>query len=562
MKTTYNYIFYIFFVILSSGVFSQAIPEHISNRALYDFIDELANDHIIEIKSVAKPYSRSFIAEKLREASESKEKLTSRQQRQLEMYINDFAIELDIVKKSDVTIYKKDSTILWSLFTPTLDYRDSLFRFSLRPIYGIQYYTNENGQIRHTWGGAEVNAYIGNHVSVYVSLRDNQQKGERLATPLYFTQALGGAYKGVTGGGTGGEFSEMRGGISAAWSWGALYFEKNHLMWGDNYHGANIFSGRTPSMPMIRLHLHPAKWLDFQYYHAWLNSMVIDSTRSYLPYDGAPYKKVYYDKYIAANIYTLRLIPRLDISVGNSVIYSDMDVYPGYLNPFFFYKSVVHTQTQGQSHNHNSAMFVNLSSRQIKHLHLYGTWFVDEFSKTRVGDDERTNFTSTKAGARLSNWPLKNVAITGEYTFTYPMTYQHRTPTTTFETNNYNLGHYLRSNARELYVSLSVKPYRGLTIEAAYVKAENGNEYPYLYGTGTLDDKPFLKDITWSNETMSFKVNYLLYNNFSIFAEYLDMNIRGYDVDGITAEEYLDKFTPDLFHGKTQTVTFGMQLGF
>ncbi|MFO8066870.1 MAG: hypothetical protein R6U11_04730, partial [Bacteroidales bacterium] len=192
MKITRKHIIYICFLLLSAGAFSQAIPEHISNRALYDFIDELANDHIIEIKSVAKPYSRSFIAEKLREASESKEKLTSRQQRQLEMYINDFAIELEIVKKSDVTIYKKDSTILWSLFTPTLDYRDSLFRFSLRPIYGIQYYTNENGQIRHTWGGAEVNAYIGNHVSVYVSLRDNQQKGERLAAPLYLTQALGG----------------------------------------------------------------------------------------------------------------------------------------------------------------------------------------------------------------------------------------------------------------------------------------------------------------------------------------------------------------------------------
>ncbi len=542
--------------------FSQSIPEHHSNELLYDFLNELASDQIIDLKTVVKPYSRSLIAEKLSEASKNKEKLSSRQRSVLNMYLNDFAIELGNIKESDVRIYKKDSAVLWSLFPPVLDYRDTLFRFSLRPIYGIQYYTNENGQIRHTWGGAEIHSYIGKYFSVYASLRDNQQKGGRLASPTYFTQALGGAYKGITGGGAGGEFSEMRGGIAASWSWGAFYLEKNHIMWGDNYNGSNIFSGRTPSMPMIRLHLHPTEWLDFHYYHAWLNSKVIDSVRSYTPYDGAPYKSVYYDKYIAANMYTLRLIPRLDISVGNSVIYSDMDVYPGYLIPFFFYKSVVHTQTQGMSHNHNSAMFFNISSRQIKHLHLYASWFVDEFSKTRVGDDERNNFTSTKAGARLSNWPLKNVSLTGEYTFTYPMTYQHRTPTTTFETNDYNLGHYLRSNARELYAALSIQPYRGLILEASYTKAENGNEYYYLYGTGRVDDKPVLKDITWSNETIAFKAGYLLYNNFSIFAEYHNMNIQGFDVDGISAQEYLDMFSPELFHGKTQTITFGMQMGF
>ncbi|MBS4014220.1 MAG: hypothetical protein KGZ97_10770 [Bacteroidetes bacterium] len=552
-----------FLLIVSSVIaFSQAIPEHISNKALYDFIDELANEHIIDISSEAKPYSREYIATKLNAAFQKKDKLTQRQIHILDKYLNEFAIELNIERESDVTIYRKDSTFLFSLFQPTLDYRDSLFRFSLRPIYGVQFYSNNNGQIRHTWGGAEVNSYIGKSWSVYASIRDNQQKGGRLSSPTYFTQSQGGVYKGVTGGGAGGEFSEMRGGIAASWNWGAVYFEKNHLMWGDNYNGANIFSGQSPSFPMLRLNLKPAKWLDFHYYHGWLNSMVVDSSRTYFPYDGSLEKSVYYNKYIAANIYTLSLLPRLNISVGNSVIYDNDNVYAGYLIPFFFYKSVVHTQTSGLKHNHNSAMFFNVSSRQIKHLHVYGSFFIDEFSKTRIGDDERNNFTSTKAGARLSNWPVKNVSLTGEYTYTYPMTYQHRTPTTTFESNKYNLGHYLRSNARELFLAINIQPYRGLILEVSYSKAENGNEYPYLYGIGRVDDKPFMKDITWSNETTAVKAKYLIYNNFSIFADVYFMNIHGYDVDGITAQQYLDMFSPKLFHGKSTTVSFGMQLGF
>ncbi len=27
---------------------------------------------------------------------------------------------------------------------------------------------------------------------------------------------------------------------------------KDHLVWGDNYNGSNILSGRTPSLPMMK----------------------------------------------------------------------------------------------------------------------------------------------------------------------------------------------------------------------------------------------------------------------------------------------------------------------
>jgi hypothetical protein len=556
------------FLVLSFSLNNQgqSVPEHITNKPLYDFLDELANDHIIRLTSVAKPYTRTLIAEKLAEAASQSHRLGKRQQAVLKMYLNDFALELDTDTRSRLALMRRDTTFLWSLWPPTLIYQDNFFRFNLKPVYGIRYFINDSQTIRHTWGGIGVHATMGKNWAIWASLRDNQQVGAMLAKPGYLTQKQGGNYKGLTGGVSGGgEFSEMRAGIAWSWKWGTLSFEKDHLEWGDNYNGSNIFSGRVPSYAMIKLNMKPVSWLNFHYHHGWLVSQVVDSLLSYYPQPGHPLKTVYRNKFLAANIFTITPTKRLDISLGNSIIYSEMNVQPIYLVPFVFFKSLVHTQTYGvPGHNHNSALFINISSRQIKHLHLYGSFFVDEFSKTRVGDPERTNFTGTKGGMRLSNWPLRNIALTAEYTFTYPKTYQHRTPATTFETNNFSLGHYLRDNSRELYLAMQINPIRAFTLDISYLKAEKGNLRAYEYAPGpfTGDMDPFMDEIVWSNNTLAVKARYLFANNFSVFAEFIDSDIRGYDIDNIPAKTYLNMFTPQPFHGQNFTAVLGLQLGF
>ncbi len=385
-----------------------------------------------------------------------------------------------------------------------------------------------------------------------------------LSGPGYLNRNEGGAWKINVQGRAGGDYSEMRAGVAYTWPWGNVSLQKDHLEWGDNHHGANILSGRTPSYPMVKLHLHPAPWIDFHYHHGWLISMVTDSLRSYYPNPGDPYRQVYRNKYIAANLFTCTPFRGYHISVGNSVIYSDQDIYPGYLIPFMFFKSVVHTQTQGVgAHNQNSAMFLNLSARPVRHLHLYGTWFIDEFSFTRIGNPDHLNFTSTKAGFRLSGWPLRDAGLTAEYTFTYPKTFLHRTPSTTYTTNHYNLGHYMLDNATDLYLALNWQPWRGLNLKLSYSEARKGNVVPYVY-LPNYDDyfDPFMKDVVWQNTTLALDASYLLYNNIRLFAGYHLADVRGFDVDGRSAADYLSSFTPNLFHGKTRTLTFGMQMGF
>ena len=76
------------------------------------------------------------------------------------------------------------------------------------------------------------------------------------------------------------------------------------------------------------------------------------------------------------------------------------------------------------------------------------------------------------------------MAVTAEYTKTTPNTYRHYVPTTTYESNFYNLGHYLKDNADERFVSVSYAPVKNLHLLVSYAHARRGKDYGY----NTLSD--------------------------------------------------------------------------
>lgn len=550
-------------VIIFLPISSQIVYEHVSNSNIYEFLDEMANNKIIEINSVIKPYSRKFIGEKLLKIKEllddNKITLNKRQTKELEFYLHGFQLEndksLNFSKKTN--LFNKSKTLATAINPLGIFYKDSLFTFSFKLILGLQYWNNQNGTVRHRWNGFEAYGYIGKNLGIYGNLRDNYES-ELLISPGYFNQRQGVPVKGNPNGGV--DYSESRGGVMYSWKWGAIGLIKDHEVWGTNYHGSNIFSGRTPSFAHIKLQLKPARWFEFNYMHGWLVSDVVDSSQSY--WDGDTYREVFHKKFIAANMFTIYPIRHLNISLGNSIIYSDIGVQAAYLIPFLFYKSVDHTLNSTSNYRgQNSQLFFDVSSRNLKHVNLYFTTFIDELSVSRIGKKEKHNFVSYKGGLRMSDWPLQNLIFTGEYTFTKPMTYQHFISTTTFESNQYNLGHYLHDNSQEYFVSIQYKPIRGLKTLISYNYAEHGNNY--IYGDyDPADGAPILEDITWRKKVLSINVTYEVVNNAYLFLDLSFRNIQGYDVDNLTAEDYLYMYTPEIFHGKTTTLSFGANLGF
>ena len=73
----------------AANIFCQNIPQNISYTRIYEFVDELANEGIFEVNSAVKPYSRDFIAQKLREAFDNEELLNRRQVEELHFFMQD-----------------------------------------------------------------------------------------------------------------------------------------------------------------------------------------------------------------------------------------------------------------------------------------------------------------------------------------------------------------------------------------------------------------------------------------------------------------------------------------
>ena len=249
-------------IVLNTNLFSQEIPQSIDNKGIYEFLDELANIHIITINSAVKPYSRLLISNRLKEAEEKKDQLNPRQQKELDFYLMDFGKEL--YKEGRNGIRKR-----WDLFC----YQDSVFSLTINPILGGEIFSNSAGQATYIRNGAEARGYI-QKWGFYASLRDNHEK-PLLGLPQYLTQRVDGNIKGSS------DWSEMRGGVTYSWKWGSAGLVKDKLQWGNNYNVANIFGGNNPSFVQIRLHISPVKWFDFNYFHGWLNSMVVYSLHSY-----------------------------------------------------------------------------------------------------------------------------------------------------------------------------------------------------------------------------------------------------------------------------------------
>jgi hypothetical protein len=405
---------------------------------------------------------------------------------------------------------------------------------------------NSNGNALFWWNGAEIFAYAG-QLGIWVSLRDHHDR-ETLVDPEFLTQRRGGSHLK-----SGNDWEEIRGGINWSWKWGNIGLSMDHNAWGSAYHGTNIQSGRTPSIARINLQMKPVRWLEFNYFHGWLVSEVVDSSRSYPVSSpaGASIREVYYPKYLAANIFTFTPFRNLNISLGNSIVYTDMNPNPAYLIPVFFFKAADHA-LNARTDNMNSQMYLDISTRNIRNLHLYGTWYVDEVNTSNMfKSDLHSNYFSFKLGGRLSNFPVRNLSLTGEWTRTNANVFRHYVSTLTYESNRYNLGHYLGDNAREFYVALGYKPVRGLNLRLSWFLAQKGPDHTEL-GTHRLGI-PFLESIEWENQTLKFSARYQVINDAFVFASWRYSNIKGND---------LEKYTHPLFHGVTNTITTGINFGF
>lgn len=577
---------------------AQNIPVSLSYTKVYDFIDELIMDGLVTNQTAIRPYTRNQIADMLTQAQRADSLLSNRQQNELKFYLNEFALENDLMVDNFVQ-YTDRRTFSLSLADPQFSYKslNNMFKMRIRPILGGDVMVSKKGAIIQRWWGAEIQMDIAKHLSIWGSLRDNSWNGNWLNTD-YFpsdyaringarihygasqqTPALsnipGVQYKEAT---YGGDFSDSKGGINLYSWWGSIGIQRENIRWGDSYHSSNILSGRNPAVPMITLQLTPCKWFQFDYFHAWLVSNVLDSTYYYLENttNGNASLKNYrpYNKFMAANMFTFTPIKHLSISLGNSIVYAEQSLQVAYLIPIAFYKSLDHLLTKGvRTQNQNSQVFASISVRPINHLQLYGSFFLDEvkFSRFKLSEPEN-NPISYLVGFNWSGWPIDGLSLKGEFMRSYIACYTHSIDVLTWASNSYNMGHYMGDNAQSIYAELAYRPVRGLLLKLSYTNDMKYNSYSYLRDniSETIAQKPFDHCI-YRNDEIRFDGIYEAHPNMYLRLSIGYNNAQGFDnlkSDPLpseyigTAQQYLDAFCPLYYQGKNLTISGSFSFGF
>ena len=624
MKRIQKYSNWLGLIIFSSFIFSfspsyaQRIPQAIEYTEIYDFLEELTTDGIIASNSAIKPYTRDHIARLLMEAQTKDSLLNKRQREDLQFYMQDYALEMDTLPT--YYSYGHRHVTQWitpvsnlSLADPSLHIltKDKIFKMRVRPILGMDVMYNKHGLLTHRWYGAEIQMDIAKHLSIWGSIRDNSWKGTgylktkyyptsydqidgaRITKPGYLNNLPGVQYKEAN---YGGDFSDSRGGVSLYMWWGSIGVQRERIQWGDAQHCSNILSAHNPAVPMVTLQLTPCKWFQFDYFHAWLPSNVIDSSYYYMErQEEGVMQKEYrpYNKFMAANMFTFMPIKYIQFSFGNSIVYAERNVQAQYFIPIAFFKSLDHLFTKGvNSENQNSQAFASITVRPTDHLRLYGSFYLDEFKFARLKPSNKEhNPVSYLVGFNWSGWPVKGLALRGEFMRSYIACYTHSIKVLDYTSNSYNMGHYMGDNAQSIYIGISYRPVRSLRLTLDYHQDTKYRAYDYIRHNiaGTKVDnpiiaqKPFSEKI-WRNDEVNFSAVYEVFNNcyahidlsfnrakaYTPASARIEGEDRGWNADGTSMNlegdalknYYLNKYTPVYFQGTNFTVSCGLSFGF
>ena len=594
------------------SISAQRIPQAIEYTEIYDFIEELTTDGVISSNAAVKPYTRDAIARMLAEAQSKDSLLNKRQKDDLQFYMQDYALELDTLPvyysygHRHVTQWITPVSNL-SLADPSLHIltKNKIFKMRIRPILGMDIYASKKGMITKRWYGAEIQMDIAHHLSIWGSIRDNSWKGTgylkdayfpteydkiygaRLTKPGYLNNLPGVQYKESN---YGGDFSDSRGGISLYAWWGSIGVQRERIQWGDAQHASNILSAHNPAVPMVTLQLTPCKWFQFDYFHAWLPSNVMDSTYYYSEREREGVTQREYrpaNKFMAANMFTFMPIKYIQFSIGNSIVYAERNVQAAYFIPIAFFKSLDHLMTKGLgSENQNSQAFATITVRPTDHLRLYGSFFLDEFKFARLKkSNPEHNPVSYLVGFNWSGWPVKGLSLRGEFMRSYIACYTHSIAVLDYTSNSYKMGHYMGDNSQSIFVELAYRPVRGLRLVLNYTNNTKYNSYDYIRKNigAIIAQKPFAEKI-WRNDEINFRAVYEVFNNCYAHVDFSYTNTRayapksvrvagedrGWNADGTSQElsgdalvnYYLNKYTPVYLQGKNFTVTCGLSFGF
>ena len=408
-------------------------------------------DLLKEYRDAARPLSRRVIASHLKALEDEIARMTEIERDEYEFLKGEFHYEL-----SSLAGDPEPSEIRWHLIST--DFPGGILNFDL---IGRLAQTNlEKDYARLRSQGARFYGYVFDDIGYYLNFVDNREVGKAINVSKVNTPDPGVILTKQTDDAI--EYNTTE--AQLTFHIGAFQFslEKMQNQWGLGRRGQVAFSDKAPSYPQIKMRVPVTDWLDFIYLHAELNSSVLDSARSYQTHSSSLsdyYRPVDRLKYMAAHIVEFTPVRGVDISLGESVIYSDRGPLLIYLIPIMFFKSAEHYNQDKD----NIQWFGNVDLNLIPNTNLYFSLFIDELNLDDILDPlKERNQLGLTVGVQTYDLPVKNLEFLAEYTRINPWAYTHKYTAANFTNNGYVLGHWIGQNADNLYLDLSYRPLRSL----------------------------------------------------------------------------------------------------
>ena len=485
------------------------------------YLERMAQKGAIEFNDLMKPVDRATVFNLLNQLQQNKN-LTKIERDELTFYISYYSfdnLEKAYIPKS-LTVFKQ---IKKNLFKEPhiLNYSDDNFRLMVDPLAEIGFQgSKKTSQLVST--GFQMMGYAGKRIGFQLSVRDVNETGDY--DSLRIDNTLMGFNRKQTINTNLLSYSQFNANLSYRFNKGMITVGQDQNVLGYGKTGNLVLSSKSPSYPYYRFQYNPTKWMSVNYMHAWLQSGVIDSLKSYgtgnSVYGGK--RESFIPKFYAIHFVEVRPMKGLSVHLGESIVYTDQ-LEPAYLMPLTFFKAYDNNKYNDKiTTGANGQFFMGISSRnQIPKTHLYAQLFIDEIRVSNIFNSTKSrNQIAYQIGASVTDIGLPYLTLTAELNKVYPFVYRNFLPAQNYSNSNYPLGDWMGSNADRFELIANYHPKPRLNLRAYYRVMAKG-------GAGSIEQQYFLTpspiygfDPQYKTNKFSFESSYELYSNVNILFGY------------------------------------------
>ncbi len=446
---------------------------------IYDILERWETQGYIEnVYDHTKPYSRMEVAEYLSQMSQAYQnnpgKFSDFDREYLNYCASEFAEELDRLDadfppKGEANRFRKwKTTKPLSYIIPDFVYRNNRnflnksyreFTIFVDPILQLSntevLSTSDTVyQTNHLSNGVLFRGHLGDKLGFYFNFTDNHLSRE----PDYPVQDVleESGWPWLTNRtGESIDFDENAAYLTYTHKYFSLLFGRDYNQWGSGHRAQMVLSTNSPIYDQFKL---TVQYWRFKFTHltAFLQYVPPEARRSLKSVDPI-------DVYWAGNRLEMYLGKGIQLGLTESIIYGNQSFRPGYHHPLAFFTSIEHFYGDRD----NTQLSIDLAWRVWPGAKIYGEWFIDDITTSKLGSEWFGNKFGWQGGLFLVDLlPFIANDFLLEYTRIKPYVYTHSFK----DFNKYKhydtiLGHYIGPNSDDLFLRFRSYPQRRLRLQ-------------------------------------------------------------------------------------------------